>query len=492
MKCNNCDAELEEGVTLCPSCGCDNAEAETEVLAEETKLLTDEPQPEKPVEEPTEPTPIVEGKLTPGKIALLVVLAVAAIAVVVALIMGGLSGGNEATEPTEATVLESVDPSMETTPDPTVPADGNPDDVTCKGSYTDSDEEVLAARETVVATLGDAVLTNGELQIHYWMQFYDFLNAYGSYASMLGMDYTQPLDTQLSPDGTLTWQQYLLSGALDAWRSYEALAMDAEKAGFQMDESYVTFLNTLTDTMEQQAASAGFESAQKMLEADMGVGCSMDDYMLYMEDYYMGYLYYLSLVEKLEVTPEEVEAYYDENAATFAESGVEKDDQKYVDVRHILIMPQGGTTAEDGTTTYSEEEWETCRATAQAILDEYLAGDADEKRFAELANANSEDGGSNTNGGRYENVYVGQMVEPFEQWCFDETRQLGDTGLVRTNYGYHVMYFVGSENVWYASAKEELLSNMQAEILADAMDNYELSIDYSAIKLGFVNFAPAG
>ena len=474
MKCKNCEAELEEGVSLCPACGCDNG-------------LTEETIPAEP-----ENTPIVEGKLTPGKIALLVVMAVAAVAVVVALIMGGLSGGSEATEatnPDEEVTTESSE-TVETT-EATIPADGNPDDVTCKGSYTVSDEEAQAARETVVATLGDATLTNGELQIHYWMQFYDFLSAYGSYASYLGLDYTQPLDTQLSPDGTLTWQQYLLDGGLDAWHSYEALAMEAEKAGYQMDQTYVDFLASLPETMDQQAQTAGFESAQQMLEADMGVGCSMDDYMSYMEDYYMGYLYYLSLVEKLEVTAEEVEAYYDENAETFAANGVEKDDQKYVDVRHILIMPQGGTTAEDGTTTYSDEEWETCRATAQSILDQWLAGEATEDSFAELANANSEDGGSNTNGGLYEDVYVGQMVEPFENWCFDEARAVGDTGLVQTSYGYHVMYFVGSENIWYASAKEELLGNMQADILENAMSSYPLSIDYSAIKLGFVDFAAA-
>jgi len=493
MKCKHCGAELEEGITQCPECGLSVAEAEETVITEpEVQEL---PQEEAAAEESaqTEATSIVEGKLTPGKIALLVVLAVAAVAVVVALIMGGLSGGNEANEPAVEPTLESQE-TVESTDaseptEATIPADGNPEDVTCKGSYTVSDEEVAAARETVVAKLGDAVLTNGELQIHYWMQFYDFLNNYGSYASMLGLDYTQPLDTQLSTDGSLTWQQYMLASSLDAWRSYEALAMDAEKAGFQMDESYANFLKDLPANMDQQAASAGFASAQEMLEADMGKGCTMNDYMLYMQDYYMGYLYYLSLVEEIEVTPEEVETYFDANAETFAANGVEKDEQKYVDVRHILVLPQGGTVAEDGTTTYSDEEWETCRAAAQAILDQYLAGEASEQRFADLANANSEDPGSNTNGGLYENVYVGQMVEPFENWCFDTSRKTGDTGLVQTNYGYHVMYFVDSEAVWYVTAKNELLTDLQGNILADAMDNYEMEIDYSAIKLGFVDFS---
>ena len=35
------------------------------------------------------------------------------------------------------------------------------------------------------------------------------------------------------------------------------------------------------------------------------------------------------------------------------------------------------------------------------------------------------------------------MVEPFETWCFDESHKVGDTGIVESTYGYHVMYFSG-------------------------------------------------
>ena len=35
------------------------------------------------------------------------------------------------------------------------------------------------------------------------------------------------------------------------------------------------------------------------------------------------------------------------------------------------------------------------------------------------------------------------MVKPFEDWCFDESRKPGDTGIVESDYGYHVMYYVG-------------------------------------------------
>lgn len=483
MKCKNCEAELDEGVTLCPECGCDNAPAEeaAPVPAEEVTAVTEPAQTEQmPTEDNgQEPTSVKKG-MTPGKIALIAVLIVAAIAVVVALIVSGLNSG-DADEDATTSTAETVEA--------TVPADGNPDDVTCKGTYTVSDEDVVKAADTVVATMGDRELTNSELQTYYWMQFYDFMSSYGSYAAYFGLDYTQPLDTQLSMDGTTTWQQYFLDSALSSWQMYNALAAEAEENGFEMDAEYAEYLAAMDESLQSSAESAGFESVEAMLQADMGVGADTEGYKAYMNAYYTGYLFYNEQCNAVEVTDADIEAYFDENAETYAENGIEKNDDSYVDVRHILVMPEGGTTDDDGNVTYSDEEWETCRASAQAILDEWLAGDATEDTFAELANTYSEDTGSNTNGGLYEDVYVGEMVEPFENWCFDSSRVYGDYGLVQTDYGYHVMYFVGSTPVWFTTAESDLFDAKYDQIIEDAMAKHEMVVDYSAIELGFVDFS---
>lgn len=116
-----------------------------------------------------------------------------------------------------------------------------------------------------------------------------------------------------------------------------------------------------------------------------------------------------------------------------------------VDVRHILITPEGGTLNDDGYTyTYTDEEWDAAYTEAEAILNEWLGGDMTEESFAELANANSADS-DGTDGGLYTDVYMGQMVANFEDWCFDSSRQTGDYGIVQTEYGYHIMYFVRAD-----------------------------------------------
>ncbi|MCR5825464.1 MAG: peptidylprolyl isomerase [Oscillospiraceae bacterium] len=129
-------------------------------------------------------------------------------------------------------------------------------------------------------------------------------------------------------------------------------------------------------------------------------------------------------------------------------------DYHTVSVRHILV----------------EDE-----QTAKDLLAEFEAGEQTEDAFAALATEHSTDTGSAENGGLYENVYKGQMVEPFETWCFDESRQTGDTGIVATDYGYHVMYFVSRNEYafWQQLAANKLAAAWQ-ETLSTEVESEQL------------------
>ena len=48
-----------------------------------------------------------------------------------------------------------------------------------KSSYSVSDEKALKKRDQVVARVGDTELTNGLLQVYYWMDVYEYLDDYG-------------------------------------------------------------------------------------------------------------------------------------------------------------------------------------------------------------------------------------------------------------------------------------------------------------------------
>ena len=443
-----------------------------EIVAEE--IPAEAAAEETPAEVPAEPA----RKATPGKIAVAVGSVILLAAILIALIVTGQKQKAAETPETESVqVAETVEA--------TIPADGNPEDVTCKGSYSVSDEEALAAGDTVVATIGEHQLTNRNLQVYYWMEVQNFLNTYGNYAAYFGMDYTQPLDTQRSVyDENLTWQQFFLQTALQNWNQVQAMSLMAKEAGLTTDAEDQAYLDGLDDYLEQTAAGFGM-SVEELMAANFGPGADKEGYRYFQDLYLNGLPYYETESAKLVPTHEILDAYFAEHEEDYAQSGITRE-SKFVDVRHILVQVKGGTTAEDGSTTYSEEDWKTCEDAAQAILDEWLAGDKTEESFAALAGEKTEDPGSQATGGLYEQVYEGQMVPEFNDWCFDESRQYGDYGLVRTSYGYHVMFFVGSEPQWISYAESDWMNEQSNKLLEDIVSRYPMEVSYENIALGVV------
>ena len=136
-----------------------------------------------------------------------------------------------------------------------------------------------------------------------------------------------------------------------------------------------------------------------------------------------------------------------------------REETNTINVRHILIQPETGKLAEDDE-GYEEEQTQLkadAKQKAEDLLAQWKSGGATEDFFAQLANENSTDPGSNTKGGLYEQVAPGQMVAAFNDWCFDASRKPGDTGIVETTYGYHVMYFVGTDlPYWQVQVRDTL------------------------------------
>ena len=155
-----------------------------------------------------------------------------------------------------------------------------------------------------------------------------------------------------------------------------------------------------------------------------------------------------------------------------------------VDVRHILIRLEDTETDAYGQVNYTEEQWEQCRQLAQSILDKYME-DPTEDNFGALAKEHSEDGSASV-GGLYTDVTEGQMVEEFNDWIFDENRKTADTGLVKTVYGYHVMYFVDREVTdgdWYEIAKSQLSSEYVTQLIDEAKEKHPMEVNYKKIAI---------
>ena len=106
-------------------------------------------------------------------------------------------------------------------------------------------------------------------------------------------------------------------------------------------------------------------------------------------------------------------------------------------------------------------------------MKEWKNGKATEESFSDLAKEHSEDPGSASNGGLYENVAEGQMVTEFNDWIFDAKRAGGDTGLVKTDYGWHIMYYVsGGLPAWKSDVVTAMKNADYDKKLSDLTEKY--------------------
>lgn len=158
------------------------------------------------------------------------------------------------------------------------------------------------------------------------------------------------------------------------------------------------------------------------------------------------------------------------------------DQDNTVDIRHILIKAEtsdADEVDENGSKIPSQEAMDAAKAKAEALLEEWKAGDATAESFGALASEYSDDTGSSSNGGKYTYVTKGYMVPNFDAWIFDPSRQPGDTGLVENNgsggyYGWHIMYFEQVQDPsWKGTAIKNLRSVDQAAWTDEFIDNTE-------------------
>ena len=150
---------------------------------------------------------------------------------------------------------------------------------------------------------------------------------------------------------------------------------------------------------------------------------------------------------------------------------VNTNERKLANVRHILVKFTGGKKDDKtGETIYSDAEKAEAKKKAEDILALYNATNKKDEDFAKLAKEKSEDTGSKTNGGLIEDIYRDAgYVETFTDWALDK-HVPGDTGIVESPYGYHVMYYKEDGELTYRDFMiDNVLTNEAYEAWEDAL-----------------------
>ncbi len=149
-----------------------------------------------------------------------------------------------------------------------------------------------------------------------------------------------------------------------------------------------------------------------------------------------------------------------------------KDTSETKNVRHILISND------------DYEDTNDAKREANRLLKEWRNGDKTEESFAELAKQHSSDTGSSQVGGLYENVTEGTMVDSFNDWIFSSARKQGDVDVIGTDYGWHVMYFVGDGyKAWQSKVVSAMKSDDYSKKLENLKEKYQPKVKESALNI---------
>ncbi len=151
-------------------------------------------------------------------------------------------------------------------------------------------------------------------------------------------------------------------------------------------------------------------------------------------------------------------------------------------VRHLLVQFEGGTTDSKGNKTYSDAEKNKAKEEAEQLLQVWKEGPATEDSFIELVKKNSDDGSKET-GGLFEDLHPeSPYVESFLAWSLDTDRKAGDTGVIVSEYGYHVMYYSSDDALTYRD--HMITEDLRA---ADVDKWYNAIIEPTTITVGKTN-----
>ena len=164
-------------------------------------------------------------------------------------------------------------------------------------------------------------------------------------------------------------------------------------------------------------------------------------------------------------TQQEIQQYYTAHQSEYATPEQARS-------RHILITVAPGADAKTDAAA---------KAKAEGILKQIEAG----ANFADLAKKNSDDPGSKDKGGELGFAQHGTMVPEFDNAIF--TQKIGDTRIVKSQFGYHIVQ-VEERQPAHAQQLNEVLPTIQATLIrqkvAEAEENYAHALTSEAIKVG--------
>ena len=277
----------------------------------------------------------------------------------------------------------------------------------------------------VAAHVGKETIKKAEIQdqIDYYIQMYQ----------QYGIDLTDPSYSEMRTN--------LEKNIKDSVINQSLLVQYAEAQHLEIDQDAFNenIESEVDQIVEQGIQNQGEEIFNSYVEAQYG---SMDEYKEYLRKQLAPY------VERPLLSQAALEEQYKTIEITDDDMNLYWNSVYQVDAEHFLLKVE-----EDS----SESDIATAKTQIEDIYDEIMEEkekDEDNFNFAEFARGKAEEfnkaaADTGKEAARYESLGYfskGQMVEEFEEACFDPDVNIGDiVGPVKTNFGFHIIHILGKK-----------------------------------------------
>jgi len=333
------------------------------------------------------------------------------------------------------------------------------------GSSTSTPPTMLPSVAKGTMAINNLTIPAVEFDFYYYT-IYSSYAQYASYGSLptVAADGSLDLTALCNLPGyeTLNWGDYLMNYSQRQLQDSYIFSDYAAKEGMTLTADDQKTIDSFFTSVQSYADQYSM-SLDDYLKTMYGANATKENLIPVVSRFLLADRYLTDVKSKYSFTDAELLAFYTAN----------KDSYKNTDlptVRHILFLATVGVS---GYTDATADQL----AAAKALADAALAKVNTYQDMITVGDAAKADGTA-TESAEYKGIKTGDMVPEFETWCFDASRKPGDKAVVKTEYGYHVMYYIGTQKDWMNDALKSLTDTKFNAYLTEneALPQYKLVI----------------
>lgn len=203
----------------------------------------------------------------------------------------------------------------------------------------------IIQRNQTALTIDGEKYTVADVSYYYHDAYQSFLNTYGSYASLFGLDTSKSLKSQNYSED-MTWDEYFKDQAVSNMKFIHAVLAKAEEENMTLDDEDMKTFNSAVENLKSQATEYGY-SYKSYLNVVYGSTMTASVFEEHLKDQILANKYATTYQDSLSFTDEEIQTYYEEN----------KNSYDLVDGEYVSISGSvESTTDEEGNTVEPTED----------------------------------------------------------------------------------------------------------------------------------------